>query len=100
MIKLSSGHNSTLGNWLALVSAVMGPDCPAAAFLRAEIEKAESGEDEQVLADERQFINVLANMNRGDDDYPHFECPKCHKRSYNTTDIEKGYCAVCKEYFK
>lgn len=100
MIKLSSGHDSTLGNWLALVSAVLGRDCPAADFLRAEIERSEKGESEEVLADERQFINVLVNMNRDDNNYQHFECPKCNKRSYHPVDIEKGYCAACKEYFK
>ncbi|EKO3439456.1 hypothetical protein NTE19_003348 [Vibrio fluvialis] len=39
-------------------------------------------------------------LKRLGDDYPHFECPKCHKKSYNQNDIEKGYCGNCNEFTK
>lgn len=26
---------------------------------------------------------------------PYFDCPRCDRRSYNTHDIEEGYCGNC-----
>jgi hypothetical protein len=60
---LSTGADSTLGNWSDLVNAVFGEDCPAAKFLKDKI--AEQGRDEPVLADERQLILALFAMNEG-----------------------------------
>jgi hypothetical protein len=62
--KLSTGEDSTLGNWVALVDMVFGPDCAAAKFLNAKI--AEQGKDQPVIADEGQLIMALVSMNAGE----------------------------------
>lgn len=64
-MKLSTGDESTLGNWIAMCTIVFGPDSPATKFL---IGKAnEQGIDQEVVADEGQLIQVLASL--------HFNAP-------------------------
>ncbi len=64
MKKLSTGDDSTLGNWLKLVKTFMGEDCPAAQYLQQKIDNSPNGADEEVIADEPQLLHTLANMNR------------------------------------
>lgn len=62
MNKLSTGHDSTLGNWRSLCLVVFGEGSKQIAFLDEQIAKAPKGADEAVIADERQFLHVLVSM--------------------------------------
>ena len=64
MRKLSTGDDSTLGNWKKLVVGVFGAKHPSVKFLDSKI--SEQGEDEEVVIDEGQFINALFNMKEGE----------------------------------
>lgn len=63
MKRLSTGQLSTLGNWRKLCVLTMGADSPATKFLDNKIQ--EQGEDEEVIADESQFLYVLATLHAG-----------------------------------
>jgi len=60
--KLSTGDDSTLGNYRKLAAAMFGEGSYAVEFLDAKI--AEQGADEEVIADEGQMIGVLASLER------------------------------------
>jgi len=62
MRKLSTGADSTLGEWRKLVEATFGPG-KALDYLDKKIE--EQGEDQEVIVDERQGICMLFNMHMG-----------------------------------
>lgn len=62
MKMLSTGEPSTLGNWLRLTEATFGKDSAPAKFLQAKIKDSQNGENEEVIADERQLLYVLGNM--------------------------------------
>lgn len=101
MNKLSTGDDSTLGNWLRLSIIFFGVDSPAVKFIERKIAASPNGKDEEVIADESQLIYLLTNLDaETPDESPFFECPECHRRSYNLKDIETGYCAHCNKYFK
>lgn len=68
MRKLSTGDDSTLGNWKKLAVPFFGEEHPAVKFLDSKID--EQGEDEEVVVDESQFINALWNMKEGDNVQP------------------------------
>ena len=57
--KLSTGADSTLGNWRKLVSVFFG-EGPALTFIDEKI--AEQGEDEEVVIDERQLLHLLTQL--------------------------------------
>jgi hypothetical protein len=57
---LSTGQPSTLRVWRELIVAIFGPDTIQAKFLDDKITK--QGEDEEVIADERQFLFLLASL--------------------------------------
>ena len=57
--KLSTGQDSTLGNWRDLVVAVFG-EGPSSHYLDSKI--ADQGRDEVVIADERQLLAALWQM--------------------------------------
>ena len=65
MKKLSTGDDSTFGNWKKLVDAFFGPTHPASSFLRDKI--AEFGEGEEVIMDESQLLLALATMQKPED---------------------------------
>lgn len=65
MKKLTTGHDSTLGNYLMLSEAVFGKDSPASAFLREKIEKSPKGADDEVIADEGQMVHMLGQLHAG-----------------------------------
>jgi hypothetical protein len=60
--KLSTGHDSTLENWIGLSTIVFGEESKAVKFLEKKAEDSPNGLQEQVIADERQLITLLANM--------------------------------------
>jgi len=61
-MKLTTGDESTLGNYLKLTSAIFGKDSGATKFLEDLIEKSILGENEAVLQDERQMIQLLKTL--------------------------------------
>jgi hypothetical protein len=63
MQKLSTGHDATLGNYLALTLQTFG-EGPAAEFLRKKIAKSPNGENEEVLQPESQMLWLLSLMDR------------------------------------
>lgn len=58
---LSTGQESTIGNWIDLSSAVFGHDSKQVEFLKSLVTE-ESGLDGLILADETQMLHVLANI--------------------------------------
>ncbi len=60
MKKLSAGNDSTLKNWLELSEIAFGKNSKAVQFLKEKIR--EQGENEEVIADESQFLFMLANL--------------------------------------
>jgi hypothetical protein len=59
MKKISTGADSTLGNWIAMTAAVLGEDSPAVKFLRKKAEESPNDMNEEVIADEGQLIQTL-----------------------------------------
>lgn len=64
MQKLSTGHPSTLGSYL-LLSTIVGPK--AKAHIQKLIDDAPNGADEEVIADERQMLMLLTEIETRDD---------------------------------
>lgn len=58
---LSTGQESTIGNWIALSNVVFGHDSKQVEFLKSLVTE-ESGLDGLILADETQMLHVLANI--------------------------------------
>jgi hypothetical protein len=65
MQKLSTGHDSTLGNYLALTLQTFG-EGPAAEYLRNLIAKYPNGENEEVLQPESQMLMLLGTIDMGE----------------------------------
>ena len=61
MKKLSTGGDSTLGEYLRLVRIVLGEGA-ASAYLNDKISRAAAGADEEVLADENQMVQLLLKI--------------------------------------
>jgi len=64
MKKLSTGADSTLGNYRKLAAVAFGPASDAVEYLDRKIGESPNGEDEEVLADESQMIYLLAKMEK------------------------------------
>lgn len=62
MNKLSTGADSTLGEYKKLAAEVFGVDSKAMEFLDKKIAESPKGEAEEVIADERQMIQVLMQI--------------------------------------
>jgi len=60
--KLSTGDDSTLGNYRRLAAAVFGENSRAVAFLDEKIATSPERENEEVIADEGQMIYLLGTM--------------------------------------
>jgi hypothetical protein len=58
--KLSTGQDSTLGNWHGLCVIAFGEDSPATQFIKGKMD--EQGADEPVVADESQLLHVLGTI--------------------------------------
>jgi hypothetical protein len=59
MKKLSTGQPSTLGSYKKLAK-IFGNK--AVAFIQSKIDESPNGESEEVLADERQMLQLLGSM--------------------------------------
>lgn len=66
MYKLSTGQDSTLENWINLSSAFFGEDSKATKFLLQKAAESPNGRKEAVVADERQLLQLLGSLHRGD----------------------------------
>lgn len=64
MMKLSTGQDSTLGNYRGLASVFFGKDSEAVKFLDKKIAESKNGENEEVLADETQMIYLLMSLDK------------------------------------
>jgi hypothetical protein len=64
MKRLSNGQDSTLRNWRDLTAKFFGQDSPALAFIDQKIIESPNGDHAEILADERQFLNVLIQLHR------------------------------------
>lgn len=62
MHKLSTGDDSTLGNYRKLAAAVFGEDSEAVKFLDNKIATSPDGENEYVIVDESQMVYLLSTM--------------------------------------
>ncbi len=62
MRKLSTGQDSTLGEYRKLTVALLGEDSPAVKFLDERIAESSSGEKDEVIAAESQMMYLLMNI--------------------------------------
>ena len=62
MRKLSNGKDSTLGEYKKIAIALFGENSKPVNFLNEKI--IDQGENEEVLADERQMLNLLFNLRK------------------------------------
>ena len=65
MTKMSTGDNATLGNYRKFAVAVFGKDSKSVKFLDDKIAASPSGANEEVLAAERQMVQVLIQLSEG-----------------------------------
>lgn len=66
MIKLSTGHDSTLGNYRDLSAALFGETSPQTRFLDGKIATNPNGRDEEVIAEETQMMYLLFELTGSD----------------------------------
>ena len=62
MMKLSTGQDATLGNYLALTKAVFGAESKPAKYIETMIAESPNGADEEVIQDESQMVYLLGSM--------------------------------------
>jgi hypothetical protein len=62
MNKLSTGMDSTLGSYRRLSAVCFGENSEAVKYLDKMIAESPNGVNEEVIADERQMIYLLATM--------------------------------------
>lgn len=62
MIKLSTGADSTLGEYRKLCVVVFGEVSPQVVFIDEKIAASREGVAEEVIADESQMIYLLASL--------------------------------------
>lgn len=62
MITLSTGQDSTLGNYRDLSAAVFGESSPQVRFLDGKIDESTSGREEEVIAAESQMLMLLGSI--------------------------------------
>lgn len=62
MRKLSTGQDSTLGNYRDLSAAFFGENSPQVKFLDDKIANDPDGRNSEVIADEGQMIYLLGSM--------------------------------------
>lgn len=62
MKKMSTGQDSTLGNWIKMVQLVFGKDSKAIDFLEKKVLESPNGRNEEIIADEGQLLHVLLGM--------------------------------------
>lgn len=62
MIKMSTGDDATLGNYLKMTKIVFGTDSKAVSFLEDKISDSPNGENEEVISDEGQMVFLLDSI--------------------------------------
>ena len=62
MKKLSTGVDSTLGNYRGMSLIVFGEDSAATKYLDEKIAESPNGENEEVIADESQMVYLLVSL--------------------------------------
>jgi hypothetical protein len=69
MKKMSTGQDSTLGNYRRMALLFFGEDSGAVEFLDEKIAESPNGADEEVIADEEQVVGLLFSLTHlgGDD---------------------------------
>jgi hypothetical protein len=65
MSKMSTGGEATLGNYRKIATVVFGEDSKAIKFLDDKIANSPYKENEEVIADERQMMQLLASLALG-----------------------------------
>lgn len=60
MKKLSTGQDSTLGNWYKMCAAFFGEKSAPTKFIKSKMD--EQGEDTEVIAEEEQLLAALGKM--------------------------------------
>lgn len=68
MIKLSTGEDSTLENYIKMSKAVFGADSPATKFLEEKAANAPDGIKEEVIAPETQVVMLLMKTHARESD--------------------------------
>ncbi len=63
MRTLTTGDDSTLGNYKKLSEIFFGKDSGAVKFLETKIAESPNGEDEEVIVAESQMIVLLTQQN-------------------------------------
>lgn len=61
---MSTGQDSTLGNWRKMWTLVFGEDNKGTRWLDDAIKEAKNGENEEVITDEGQLLYALVEMSR------------------------------------
>lgn len=64
MIKMSTGEDSTLGNYRKRAVATFGERSEGVKFLDEKISSNPNGDKEEVFADESQMIYLLTTLSR------------------------------------
>jgi hypothetical protein len=69
MKKMSTGQDSTLGNYRQMALLFFGEDSGAVEYLDQLIAESPNGADEEVIADEEQVVGLLFSLTHsgGDD---------------------------------
>lgn len=62
MKKLSTGDDSTLGNYRKLCTTFFGKESKAVEFFDKKIKESPKGENEEVIADESQMLFMIGSM--------------------------------------
>lgn len=64
MIKLSTGDDSTLGNYRKLAAAAFGSDSDSVEYLDRKIAESPNKENEEVIAAESQMMYLFAKLEK------------------------------------
>jgi hypothetical protein len=64
MQKISTGEESTLKTYRMIAEVLGGKDSKAVKFFDEKIKESSNGENEEVIADERQMLILIASMIR------------------------------------
>jgi hypothetical protein len=69
MIKMSTGQDSTLGEYRKMAKIFFGEESAAITFLDKKITESPNGKDEEVIAAESQMVHLLGQIHlQGDAD--------------------------------
>ena len=81
MRKMSTGDDATLGNYRKWADLLIGPK--ATAFIDQKIAESPNGANEEVIADERQMLHLLATIEHSPSAAPRSSSEeKCSRLGY------------------